>query len=232
MPQRLQRRALRISQRTGLGHQHIRQILMMDTGCADDLCRAPAIKEIQRGKQHHADDEAAAGRTHHHDLVRRFDERWRHRGEHALAGRDGIRFLPNQTIAVRHARLHREIIHLVVEEHAGSADHQTRTETEVQRQRGGNAITLTIDNREMRGLWTLRGARTDAGQIGAGQHMSTVNGGREASRIIRTGESRHRHADEIRITEIERTIAMESSLGFDDQMLACQRIDRTEIEIG
>ncbi len=56
--------------------------------------------------------------------------------------------------AVRHARLHREIVHLVVQQDAGARHHQARAEEEIERQ--GRRDHVAASRRSRRSAW-LRG---------------------------------------------------------------------------
>ncbi|MNC87900.1 hypothetical protein D3C83_36700 [compost metagenome] len=82
------------------------------------------VQVFEDGEQHLAHDARAAGRAHDQHAPLVFDEGRRHAGKRALAGLDAVGRRTAQAKRVRDVGGEREIVHLVVEQHAGvAADH-------------------------------------------------------------------------------------------------------------
>ena len=106
----LQHRDLLGRQRTALVIDDVGQILLVVMRIFDDVRGAHAVHIVERCQQHHADDEAAAGRSDDHHAVLGRDECRRHARQRALLRRDGVGRSAHQTEGIRLIRLGREII--------------------------------------------------------------------------------------------------------------------------
>ena len=201
---------------------------MMDAWRGGNLGRAVSVQKIERGQQHHADDQAAARRTRDHHAITRIHKGRCYRGEHALVGCDGVGIGANQAVTIGHTGLHREIVHLVVEKQPGALDHATGTEAEVERDGRGHAIAFAIQYGKVRGLRARCGTGTNAWQRAARRGPVIADRGGQAGGVVGAGQSRSRHADEIRITQKHGTIAMRAAHGLDDEMPAGDAIARAQ----
>jgi hypothetical protein len=106
--------------------------------------------------EHRVGNGASTRRSRHEQqLAVTRDDRRRHRAQHALAGRDQVCRRPDVAREVRLTRLLVEVAHLVVEDHAGAADHHAGAEARFERVRVGHRHALRVDDREVRRLLGL-----------------------------------------------------------------------------
>ncbi len=170
---------------------------------------------LEHADQHHADDARTTGRAEDGDPVRAFDEGRGHAREHALAGRDGIGLGANQAIDIGHAGLDGEVVHLIVEQHPGTRRHEPRTEGIVDRQGGGYAVALAVDDGEVGGI------RPRAARLGHGPALSRVIGVevlQALARVSRIEQALERHLDEVRIAQIAGAVLVGAAHGLDHAM--------------
>ena len=156
MTQALQARLFFFAEGTGFELHLIGQVLVVKTRLAyDPFCRS-AFARGENALQHHGDDAAAAGRAEDHQPVRALDESRTHAGEHALARGNGIGLRSHQSVHIGHAGPGGEVVHLVVEQHAGAGGDEAGAKGVIDAERGRHAIALGIENREMGGVMALR----------------------------------------------------------------------------
>ena len=76
-----------------------------------------------------------------------------------LPRRDRVGLALHQAVEVRHARLHGEVVHLVVEQDAGALGHLAGPERAVERVGDGDGVAVLVDDRIVRRLGGLGEAR-------------------------------------------------------------------------
>src|SRR3546814_9369069 len=86
----------------------------------------------------------------HEHLTVLEQDRWRHRTQRPLAGRDGVGRALDEPEAVRHPWFRSEIVHLVVEEEARVAGDFADPEQIIDRVSDGDRVALFVDHRIMR----------------------------------------------------------------------------------
>ena len=69
---------------------------------------------------------------------------WRHRGEHPLAGTDGVGLSLDQSIEVGLTRRCRKIVHLVVEDEADAGDQETASKRPIQGGGERHSVPLSV----------------------------------------------------------------------------------------
>ena len=116
-----------------------------------------------------------------------------------FAGLDGVRLALHQPVEVRHPGLHREVVHLVVEQDAGSLGHLAGAERAVQRVGDGDGVAVLVDDRIVRRLRRLaealgRQVRRDAGAV-------RIDLGPDLLGIGVAGQLRDRVLHEVRVAE-------------------------------
>src|SRR5205085_3843069 len=83
------------------------------------------------------------------------DEGRRHRRERSLARRDGVALALYESEHVRRAGLRGEVVHLVVHQNARALHHDLRAEAVVQGVSVRDAVTVGVQNSEVRRLFFL-----------------------------------------------------------------------------
>ena len=165
------------------------------------------VDDVEQGLQHGRDDAAAAGRAeHHHQLAALADDGRAHRAERPLAGRDRVRFALHQAVAVRHAELGGEVVHLVVEQHAGARRGDLGAEPVVQGVGHGDGVALAIDDRVVRRVAAL--VRRQAGlQVVRDPGAGRIDGGTDFRGVGLVEQALDRVLHEVGIAE--RVVAVE-----------------------
>ena len=73
-----------------------------------------------------------------------------------LPGFRRVGLVAHHAECVRRAGLEREVVHLVVEQHAGAGRDQPRAVKQVHRLRAGDAVAFGVDDGEVRGLFVFQ----------------------------------------------------------------------------
>ena len=141
-----------------------------------------------------------------------------------LPGAIAFASAPSEPKAVRHARLGREIVHLVVQHHARARNHQARAKEKVDGQRAGDTIALGIEHRKVRGLRARLGAG-DARQRVAGGRAIQADRGALTRRVVRVGRAARSAWTRNRDRPVLGAIAMHAAHRFDDEMLARRTVE-------
>src|SRR5713101_8413009 len=126
----------------------------METRGGDRLPDVHAEHEyVQDGLKYRIGDPSSTARAQ--DKARLsvpHDNRRGHRGKWTFARRDGVGFALDETEHIRLAGLRGEIVHLVVQEEAGSLDGHTVSVTTIQGVSVGYSVAFAVHDREMRSL--------------------------------------------------------------------------------
>ena len=112
------------------------------------------------------------------------DEARRHRTEHALAGLRRVGVEAHHAERVGRARPQREVVHLVVEQHAGAGRDHARAVQQVHGLRRRRRGCLRVDDREVRGLVVFQRRRL-ARQQRAGRGLVRMDAWRAGPRRSR-----------------------------------------------
>ena len=116
-------------------------------------CRSDNVVD---GEQCRGDDAAAARRAEHHHRFAVFGDNGRaHRAQRVLAGCYRVRLALHQAVEVRHTDLRGEVVHLVVQQHAGLRGGNLGTEPVVQRVAGRDRVAPLVDDRVVCGVAAL-----------------------------------------------------------------------------
>ena len=203
-------------QREVLDVGQVRQPLLVEARHVDGFLRVHAVVDgVDHGLQHGGDDAAAAGRAHHdHRLAVLGDDGRAHRGQRTLAGGDGVGLALHQAVQVGHADLGGEVVHFVVQKHAGLGRRHPGAEPVVQRVGHRHRVAVLVGDRVVRGVAALmrRDARLDVlGHAG----LVRVDHGADLGRVILVEQVIERVLHEVRIAEIAVAVDVGVAHGFD-----------------
>ncbi len=137
-----------------LDPQFVRQPLVMhargDRGFGDVHA---VVDDVEQDLQHGGDDAAAAGAAgDQQQLAIPEDEGRCHRTERALAGADRVGVAADQPISVRYPRFGGEVVHLVVEQDAGTGGDNAGAIAKIQGIGHGDGVAVPVHHRVVRGL--------------------------------------------------------------------------------
>ncbi len=138
--------------------QLVGQVLVVQAGGGGrGGCIHPEIDHIRDDLRDRGDDRGAAWRAgdEAHLTVRIQDDRRGHRGEHPLAGGDGVGGALHEAELVRHAGLGGEVVHLVVEQEPRTFHRHDVPVERVDRGGHGDGIAGAVDDRIVRGVLPL-----------------------------------------------------------------------------
>ena len=230
VPQRVERPGLESAR---FVEDAVRQPLVVKARAADGGGHVHAVVDhVRHHLQHGGDDGAATwGAGHQNRLAVLEHQRRRHRAQHALAGRDGVGFAPDEAKGVRGTRFGGEVVHLVVEQKAGAGHDDLRAVAEVQRGGVGHGVAGGVQHRDVRGLRALRRpARAGADLVGAGR-FGGVEVRQPRAGVLLVREHRHRHVEEVRIAQMLGAVRVGAAFGFDQEMRRGGRADAQRLHV-
>ena len=134
-------------------------MLMVDARGVDGRIEGHAVvDDVGHDLENRRDDVATPARARHeHRLpVVSLHDRRGHGREHPLARSDRVGIAHHQPFTVGRARLGGEVIHLVVQQKAITADGRRRPEAGIDRRGQCDGVPLAIDDREMRRVLAFR----------------------------------------------------------------------------
>ncbi len=160
------------------------QPLLVEARRVDRLLHGHVVvDDVDDRVQHRGDDPAAARRAddHHRPAVLADDGR-AHRAERPLARRDRVGLALDQAVDVRHAELGGEVVHLVVEQDAGSGGGDLGAEPVVERVGDRDRVALGVDDRVVGRVAAF--VRRDAGlQVLRDCRPRRIDGGADLCRV-------------------------------------------------
>ena len=204
----------------GLKLNSIGQILMMKTRRIHNAVRVQLTlaKILEYANQHHANNTRAARCAQDHDAPIIFHKCGRHARQRSLARLDGVCLATDQAIGIRHPGANHEIIHLVIEQHAGFTRQHARTKWRVNRQRARDSITCPINDGKMRCVGPFTFFHRRIRHTGAGRGFVRVDGEGAARGVIFVNQLLDGGQGKIRITQVARAIVIGATHRFDDVM--------------
>jgi hypothetical protein len=152
----------------GVGAQceilHVRflgQPLLVDSRCVDRFLQIHAVvDDVEQRERDRRDDATAARRTQHQPgfAITQHDG-GRHGAQRCLAGLDFVVLALHETVEIRYADLGREVVHLVVEQHARARRGDARAKPVVECVGEGDRVALAVDDRIVRRVGSLAKTR-------------------------------------------------------------------------
>src|SRR6187402_2045325 len=137
-----QRLGRRVVEDTGFDIDAVGQVLVVVALLGCDLRSTLAVDEGEYAFEYLRDDGRATGRTDHSRAIGAKDEAGRHGRQHALARFRRIGQGAPQAEGIRLAGDKGEVVHLVVEYHAGALGDEGRAELQVHRKGRGDHVAV------------------------------------------------------------------------------------------
>ena len=222
--------AHRVSRHRLLGHDLVRQPLVMDARRGDRGGDVHAeIDRVEDHLQRRRDDAAAAGRAGDEIRLAGLEhDRRRHRGERPLARPGRIGGAADEAVRIGGARLGGEVVELVVEQDAGALGHQPDPERQIERVGVGDGVAGGVDDGIMRRVRALDGDRLPGADLARGRRALGVDRPAQVRRVALGREALDRNRDHVRIAQELGAVRIGPLHGLDHHM---QRRHRTAAEL-
>ncbi|MCY1513730.1 hypothetical protein D9M68_482420 [compost metagenome] len=196
----------------------VRQVLVVVARHRRPAADRLAVQVLQHRQQHHARNPAAARRAEGGEVLLALDEGGAHGGQRALARAHRVGLAGGQAIGIGAGGVGGEIVHLVVQQHAGAGHGEGGTERQVDGQGGGHCVAILVDHREVGGVVAFApGWRGRQGAAGGG--AARVDAGGKVLEVARIEQLRLGNGDEVRVAQ-QAAIAVGPAQDFHHVMAA------------